>query len=71
MTGLEVKRGRREFGDVDTYDFKLQCSGMWQDYMGLPVLSEVQHASKECPAGMMVTPSVGKVVTVVIGGPSS
>ena len=23
-------QGRREFGDVDTYDFKLQCSGVWQ-----------------------------------------
>jgi len=22
-----VKRGRREIGDRDTYDFKLQCSG--------------------------------------------
>jgi len=51
MTGLEVKRGRREFGDVDTYDFKLQCSGVWQDYMGLGVLNEKQHASKECPPG--------------------
>ncbi len=30
MTGLGVKKGRREFGDVDTYDFKLQCSGVWQ-----------------------------------------
>ena len=27
MTGVEVKRGRREIGDRDTYDFKLQCSG--------------------------------------------
>eukprot|EP00965_Chrysotila_dentata_P003930 127951-Pleurochrysis_carterae.AAC.1 len=51
MTGLSVKRGRREFGDVDTYDFQLQCSGVWQDYMGLPVLSQKEEAHKECPAG--------------------
>jgi len=53
MTGLEVKQGRKEFGDVDTYDFKLQCSGVWQDYMGLQFSGEKSLASKECPAGTM------------------
>lgn len=53
MTGLEVKQGRKEFGDVDTYDFKLQCSGIWQDYMGLQFSGQKNLASKECPAGTM------------------
>ena len=53
MTGLEVKRGRKELGDVDTYDFKIQCSGVWMPYLGLPFGSEKQVAAKECPAGMM------------------
>ena len=49
---MEVKRGRREIGDRDTYDFKLQCSGepdpnphpspklqcsgVWQSYTPFP-----------------------------------
>lgn len=53
MTGLEVKQGRKELGDVDTYDFKLQCSGVWQPYMGLTFSNTQNVASKECPAGMM------------------
>jgi len=53
MTGLEVKQGRKEFGDVDTYDFKLQCSGVWQEYMGLQFSGEKSAASTECPAGTM------------------
>lgn len=53
MTGLEVKQGRKEIGDVDTYDFKLQCSGVWQPYMGLSFSNEQAVASKECPPGMM------------------
>lgn len=51
MTGLEVKQGRREIGDVDMYDFKLQCSGVWQDYMGLAFSNEKSVGSKECPSG--------------------
>ena len=51
MTGLEVKQGRREFGDVDMYDFKLQCSGVWQPYMGLAFSNEKSIGSKECPSG--------------------
>lgn len=53
MTGLEVKQGRKEMGDVDTYDFKIQCSGVWQEYMGLQFSGEKAQASKECPAGQM------------------
>jgi len=53
VTGLEVKQGRREFGDVDTYDFKLQCSGVWQSYMGLSFGGEKLKASKECLSGTM------------------
>ena len=55
MTGLEVKQGRREFGDVDTYDFKLQCSGVWQSYMGLKFDNLKQVASAECSDGMMAS----------------
>ena len=51
--GLEVKQGRKEFGDPDTYDFKLQCSGVWGEYMGLQFKGEKSSASKECPAGTM------------------
>ena len=51
LTGLEVKRGRREFGDKDTYDFKLQCSGVWQPYMGMRFAGYQEHASAECPSG--------------------
>lgn len=53
MTGLEVKQGRKEIGDVDTYDFKLQCSGVWQPYMGLTFSNQQNLASKECPPGTM------------------
>ena len=53
VTGLEVKQGRKEFGDLDTYDFKLQCSGVWGEYMGLQFKGEKSSASKECPAGTM------------------
>ena len=53
MTGLEVKQGRKELGDVDSYDFKMQCSGVWQSYLGLSFSSEKAKAAKECPAGMM------------------
>jgi hypothetical protein len=53
MTGLEVKQGRKEFGDVDTYDFKIQCSGVWQPYLGLSFSGHQAQASKECPSGTM------------------
>jgi len=53
MTGLEVKQGRKEIGDVDTYDFKMQCSGVWQPYMGLAFSNQQNLASKECPPGTM------------------
>lgn len=53
MTGIEVTKGRREWGDVDTYDFKLQCSGVWQDYMGLGMSNSKERAGRECPAGTM------------------
>ena len=51
MTGLEVKRGRREWGDKDTYDFKLQCSGVWQSFIGMKFSGEQEHAASECPSG--------------------
>lgn len=51
VTGMEVKRGRREFGDKDTYDFKLQCSGVWQDYMGMKFGGHQEQAGTECPSG--------------------
>ena len=38
---------------MDTYDFKLQCSGVWQSYMDLTFSGEKLKASKECPAGTM------------------
>ena len=38
---------------MDTYDFKLQCSGVWQSYLGLSFSGEKAKASKECPAGTM------------------
>ena len=44
-------QGRREFGDVDTYDFKLQCSGVWQEYMDLSFSGEKKKGARECPAG--------------------
>jgi len=53
MTGLEVTKGRKEWGDVDTYDFKLQCSGVWQEYMGLGVSNSKERAARECPDGTM------------------
>lgn len=53
MTGLEVAKGRQEWGDVDTYDFRLQCSGVWQGFMGLGVTNAKEHAHRECPAGTM------------------
>ena len=46
-------QGRREFGDVDTYDFKLQCSGVWQEYMDLSFSGEKAKGARECPAGTM------------------
>lgn len=51
VTGMEVKRGRREWGDKDTYDFKLQCSGVWQNFIGMKFGGEQEHASSECPSG--------------------
>lgn len=51
VTGMEVKRGRREFGDKDTYDFKLQCSGVWQEYMGMKFGGHQEQAGTECPSG--------------------
>ena len=51
MTGIEVKRGRREIGDKDTYDFKLQCSGVWQSFMGMKFSGYQETANKECAAG--------------------
>ncbi len=54
VTGLEVKKGRQEWGDVDTYDFKLQCSGVWQEYLGLPFANEQKVGRKECAPGAMV-----------------
>ena len=51
MTGVEVKRGRREIGDRDTYDFKLQCSGVWQSFMGMKFGGLQEAAQKECPTG--------------------
>lgn len=57
MTGLEVRQGRAGEhiggGDIDTYDFKLQCSGVWQPYMGLELHNQKSLASKECPSGTM------------------
>ena len=53
VTGLEVKQGRRELGDVDTYDFKLQCSGVWQDFLGLSFSNQKHVANVECPPGTM------------------
>jgi hypothetical protein len=53
MTGLEVKRGYKEIGDVDSYDFRLQCSGVWQSFLGLSFASQKASANKECPPGMM------------------
>jgi len=46
-----VKRGRREWGDKDTYDFKLQCSGVWQSFIGMKFGGEQEQAFKECPSG--------------------
>jgi len=51
VTGVEVKRGRNDWSDRDTYDFKLQCSGVWQSYMGLKFGGLQESANKECPAG--------------------
>jgi len=51
VTGVEVKRGRNEFTDRDTYDFKLQCSGVWQSYIGMRSSKEKEIASAECPSG--------------------
>ena len=53
VTGIEVKRGRNDWSDRDTYDFKLQCSGVWQPYMGLTFSNQQNLASKECPPGTM------------------
>ena len=38
---------------MDTYDFKLQCSGVWQEYMDLSFSGEKAKGAKECPAGTM------------------
>ena len=51
VTGLEVKRGRSDWNDKDTYDFKLQCSGVWQSYMGMKFSGLQETHNKECPAG--------------------
>jgi hypothetical protein len=51
VTGMEVKRGRRDLTDRDTYDFKLQCSGVWQSYLGMKFHGHQEEAHKECPAG--------------------
>jgi hypothetical protein len=51
VTGMEVKRGRREFGDRDTYDFKLQCSGVWQSYLGMKYHGHQEEKRQECPNG--------------------
>jgi hypothetical protein len=51
MTGIEVKRGRSDLRDRDTYDFKLQCSGVWQGYMGMKSSSHQETAAKDCPNG--------------------
>ena len=51
VTGIEVKRGRNDFTDRDTYDFKLQCSGVWQSYIGMRSSKEQEIAAAECPSG--------------------
>ena len=51
VTGVEVKRGRNDFTDRDTYDFKLQCSGVWQSYIGMRSSKEQEIAAGECPSG--------------------
>ena len=51
MAAAQVKRGRREWGDKDTYDFKLQCSGVWQDFMGMKFGGQQEQAGTECPSG--------------------
>jgi len=51
VTGMEVKRGRSDWNDKDTYDFKLQCSGVWQNYMGMKFSGLQETHNKECPAG--------------------
>jgi len=51
VTGVEVKRGRSDWNDRDTYDFKLQCSGVWQSYMGMKFSGLQETHNKECPAG--------------------
>ena len=47
VTGMEVKRGRRDLTDRDTYDFKLQCSGVWQSYLGMKFHGHQEEAHKE------------------------
>lgn len=51
VTGIEVKRGRNDWSDRDTYDFKLQCSGVWQSYLGMRSSKQVETAAAECPSG--------------------
>ena len=51
VTGIEVKRGRNDWTDRDTYDFKLQCSGVWQSYIGMRSSKEQEIAAAECPSG--------------------
>lgn len=53
MTGLEVKRGRVENGDQDFYDFKLQCGGVWDEWMGMVFKKEKESKAAECPRGEM------------------
>ena len=45
---MEVKRGRREIGDRDTYDFKLQCSGVWQSYLGMKFSGHQEEQRQAC-----------------------
>lgn len=51
VTGLEVKRGRIEMGDKDFFDFRLQCGGIWESYLGLRYAGHKETKGKECTGG--------------------
>jgi hypothetical protein len=52
---MEVKRGRREIGDRDTYDFKLQCSGVWQSYLGMKFYGLQEEQRQARPRALIRT----------------
>ena len=56
MTGVQVMRGRREWGDADYYNFRVKCAGKreWGSPLGLAFDGLRETRSATCRAGYTV-----------------